>query len=508
MHHAFAAVRDHRHDDGHDDAGYGIAVLSRHPIVARHHFNITYGSAREPRGCLHAALDTGGGSPLHVFCVHLGLRYRERHFQMERILSEEIVNSHRYGDGPRILLGDFNNWWPVQSARAVHTHFHDACAITGRKRLRTFGRFFDYLCLDYIFTSRDCEILDLRCAGKGPCACRVGPPPVRVHAAAASVGLTRPSPDATGVAPGPSWQLRSGADCFPLDLCRSASIIRAQWLWRHKCLNCLALTWRGEGITCRRLSNRQRTAAALRRQVLSLSASLRIRRLGNAHLRPRGPPSCRPPSASRFSSACSPHCLAANRFAHAGVAGETNDLLTMEYQQVGACEEEAVRLACIRAVNATIGRMMFSDYKLQAMDLLDPYIQKNYQKFVASTYVLERRAGPEGFGVRIRVQTFPEVVSRDLQEKRFLIMATGNPYFYVFLQDTVGGQTSRRGGCAQGGHRGNPTRGRQGLPVRRPVASQQHECDDQPRRVLRGARGRAARWRADHHLRCCGHPHG
>lgn len=130
------------------------------------------------------------------------------------------------------------------------------------------------------------------------------------------------------------------------------------------------------------------------------------------------------------------------RFAHAGVAGETNDLLTMEYQQVGACEEEAVRLACIRAVNATIGRMMFSDYKLQAMDLLDPYIQKNYQKFVASTYVLERRAGPEGFGVRIRVQTFPEVVSRDLQEKRFLIMATGNPYFYVFLQDTVGGQAS------------------------------------------------------------------
>jgi endonuclease/exonuclease/phosphatase family metal-dependent hydrolase len=167
MHHAFAAVRDHRHDDGHDDAGYGIAVLSKHPIAARHHFNITYGSAREPRGCLHAALDIGGGSPLHVFCVHLGLRYRERHFQMERILSEEIVNSHRYGDGPRILLGDFNNWWPVQSARAVHTHFHDACAITGRKRLRTFGRFFDYLCLDYIFTSRNCEILTCDVLARG-----------------------------------------------------------------------------------------------------------------------------------------------------------------------------------------------------------------------------------------------------------------------------------------------------------------------------------------------------
>jgi endonuclease/exonuclease/phosphatase family metal-dependent hydrolase len=86
---------------------------------------------------------------------------------MERILSRDIVNSHRYGDGPRILLGDFNSWWPVRSAREVHTHFHDACVITGRKRLRTFGRFFEYLCLDHIFTSRDCEILQCQVLATG-----------------------------------------------------------------------------------------------------------------------------------------------------------------------------------------------------------------------------------------------------------------------------------------------------------------------------------------------------
>lgn len=127
------------------------------------------------------------------------------------------------------------------------------------------------------------------------------------------------------------------------------------------------------------------------------------------------------------------------RPAPAGVAVETNDLLTMEYQQTGANEEEAVRLACIRGVKATVGRLLFSDYKLQAADLLEPYIQKNYQKFVASYYVLERRADRNGFGVRIRVQTFPEVMARDLREKRFLVVAQGSPYHYVFLQESIDG---------------------------------------------------------------------
>lgn len=127
------------------------------------------------------------------------------------------------------------------------------------------------------------------------------------------------------------------------------------------------------------------------------------------------------------------------RPAPAGVAVETNDLLTMEYQQTGANEEEAVRLACIRGVKATVGRLLFSDYKLQAADLLEPYIQKNYQKFVASYYVLERRTDRNGFGVRIRVQTFPEVMARDLREKRFLVVAQASPYHYVFLKESVDG---------------------------------------------------------------------
>lgn len=163
MHYTFARVRELHNEDRHLHAAYGNAILSKHPIVAHEHFNISFVGAREPRGCLHATVEIEGRM-LHVFCVHLGLRYRERHFQVERLLSEDIVNNSRFGNGPKVLMGDFNNWWPVKSAQKVNVHFHNACLATGQKRLRTFGRYFNYLCLDYVYTSRDlnivsCEVL-------------------------------------------------------------------------------------------------------------------------------------------------------------------------------------------------------------------------------------------------------------------------------------------------------------------------------------------------------------
>jgi endonuclease/exonuclease/phosphatase family metal-dependent hydrolase len=159
MSHVFARVVDHRYEEKHPDAYYGIAILSRFPIVSHHHFNLTYRAGIEPRGCLHAAVEVRGGAPLHVFCVHLGLRLRERDYQVARLLSDDIVGHERFGQGPRVLLGDFNNWWPVASARLITKYFHDACVVTGRKRLRTYGSYFNLLCLDYVFTSADLRVL-------------------------------------------------------------------------------------------------------------------------------------------------------------------------------------------------------------------------------------------------------------------------------------------------------------------------------------------------------------
>lgn len=123
--------------------------------------------------------------------------------------------------------------------------------------------------------------------------------------------------------------------------------------------------------------------------------------------------------------------------ARAELAVETHDLLEFTYQQVGATEEEAIRQACIRGVHATIGRVLFSDYSLQAQDLLTAYIAKNWQQYVASYYVLERRIDRGGFGVYIRVQTHPERVHRDLREKKFLYKPEANPRYAVFVSETV-----------------------------------------------------------------------
>jgi len=75
MHYCFYPVRDHKHSDLDERAGYGNAILTKFKIRSHTHFDLTVTASREPRGCLHALLETDLG-PVHVFCVHLGLRYR------------------------------------------------------------------------------------------------------------------------------------------------------------------------------------------------------------------------------------------------------------------------------------------------------------------------------------------------------------------------------------------------------------------------------------------------
>ncbi|GIX44443.1 MAG: hypothetical protein D6691_01795 [Candidatus Hydrogenedentota bacterium] len=154
----FARVRDHRTTDHHSHAAYGNAILSRFPIKEHNHYDLTFSKQCEPRGCLHARIEAMGIS-LHVFCVHLGLRWRERDYQIARLMSDEVLGHPRFHSGPRILLGDFNNWFPVKSARLLREQFKDACRVTGRKRINTFGHPITYLSLDYVFVSPEITVL-------------------------------------------------------------------------------------------------------------------------------------------------------------------------------------------------------------------------------------------------------------------------------------------------------------------------------------------------------------
>jgi endonuclease/exonuclease/phosphatase family metal-dependent hydrolase len=85
---------------------FGNALLTRHPVVEVHRINLSM-DRREPRGALAATIDVGGAE-LHVLAAHLGLRVRERQFQIRQILDYlDTVRNATY-----VVLGDFNDWLP------------------------------------------------------------------------------------------------------------------------------------------------------------------------------------------------------------------------------------------------------------------------------------------------------------------------------------------------------------------------------------------------------------
>jgi endonuclease/exonuclease/phosphatase family metal-dependent hydrolase len=92
---------------------FGNALLTRHPIVEVHRLDLSM-DRREPRGALAVTIDVGG-SLLHVLATHLGLRIRERRFQVRQIL--DYLDSVR--DTFVVVLGDFNDWLPGRSAAHV-----------------------------------------------------------------------------------------------------------------------------------------------------------------------------------------------------------------------------------------------------------------------------------------------------------------------------------------------------------------------------------------------------
>ena len=88
---------------------FGNALFTRHPIVEVHRIDLSM-ERREPRGALAATVEFGG-MQVHVLAAHLGLRIRERRFQVRQIL--EYLNS--VPNSMFVVLGDFNDWLPGRS---------------------------------------------------------------------------------------------------------------------------------------------------------------------------------------------------------------------------------------------------------------------------------------------------------------------------------------------------------------------------------------------------------
>lgn len=100
------------------DGTYGNAVLTRLPVLGTARCDLSHG-AREPRGALRVDL-AAGDLAVHVYNAHLGLAFRERRQQVDVLRRFLRMDPHR---GPRVLLGDFNEWHPGPVTRRLRREF-------------------------------------------------------------------------------------------------------------------------------------------------------------------------------------------------------------------------------------------------------------------------------------------------------------------------------------------------------------------------------------------------
>jgi endonuclease/exonuclease/phosphatase family metal-dependent hydrolase len=140
-------------------APYGNATLSRLPIVFHENYDITW-RRQERRGCLRSDVRAAPGRTLHVYNVHLSTRYFARPHQALRLLSRHVLN-HPAVRGPRIVVGDFNEWTRGLATRLMGASFESVdVRLLGRRR--TYPGFFPMLHLDHFYYDQALRLRSFR----------------------------------------------------------------------------------------------------------------------------------------------------------------------------------------------------------------------------------------------------------------------------------------------------------------------------------------------------------
>jgi endonuclease/exonuclease/phosphatase family metal-dependent hydrolase len=133
---------------------FGNVILSRFPIAHHSQYDLSWRTC-EPRACQRADLDLGQGRTLHVYNVHLGTAVLERRYQAPRLAS--YVHDHRVR-GPKIILGDFNEWMRGLATRTLSSLFESIDIKSHLKRRRTYPGIFPVVHLDHIYYEGDVEV--------------------------------------------------------------------------------------------------------------------------------------------------------------------------------------------------------------------------------------------------------------------------------------------------------------------------------------------------------------
>lgn len=139
---------------------YGNLTLSRFPVKLCDNYDITW-KHRERRGCLRSDLILPGGTVLHVFNVHLGTSFIERRHQARILLSDDVLNRQDYA-GPKIVVGDFNEWTRGLASRLMGETFQAGPSRRLLRYPRTYPGVFPVLHLDHFYYDHSLRLTSFR----------------------------------------------------------------------------------------------------------------------------------------------------------------------------------------------------------------------------------------------------------------------------------------------------------------------------------------------------------
>jgi len=125
---------------------FGNVVLSRLPIRDHAQYDLTW-RHREPRCCQRVDLAVEHHT-VHLYNVHLGTSLIERRHQAVRLAA--VVHDRRVA-GPKLVLGDFNEWTRGLATKMLSEKLHSVNLLKHLKRRRTYPGVFPLLHLDHIY---------------------------------------------------------------------------------------------------------------------------------------------------------------------------------------------------------------------------------------------------------------------------------------------------------------------------------------------------------------------
>jgi endonuclease/exonuclease/phosphatase family metal-dependent hydrolase len=151
---AFGVTRPYR------GGAYGNLTLSRFPIISIRNHDLSR-ARREPRGVIQTEIEIAPDRTVQLFNVHLGTGLMERRYQARKLLNPEVLLQPDLR-GPRLVLGDFNEWTRGLTTRMMRSQFQTFRPRHAARFPRTFPGMLPFLSLDHCYYEPPLHLVDTK----------------------------------------------------------------------------------------------------------------------------------------------------------------------------------------------------------------------------------------------------------------------------------------------------------------------------------------------------------